>query len=54
MSRSAVWLSFLALGLGVVSSAGAQSPAEARAARAYDVAVKGGPLTLHAFLDQFP
>ncbi|MGB6973749.1 MAG: adenosine deaminase [Terracidiphilus sp.] len=28
--------------------------AEARAARAYDAAVKGGPLTLRAFLDQFP
>ncbi|HEV2215569.1 MAG TPA: adenosine deaminase [Terracidiphilus sp.] len=28
--------------------------AETRAARAYDAAVKGGPLTLRAFLDQFP
>jgi len=28
--------------------------AEARATRAYDVSVKGGPLTLRAFLDQFP
>jgi adenosine deaminase len=32
----------------------AQTPAEARAAHAYDVAVKAGPLALHAFLDQFP
>ncbi len=31
-----------------------QSPAELHAARAYDSAVKGGPLTLHAFLDPFP
>lgn len=36
------------------SAATAQSPAELRAAHAYDVAVRGGPLTLHAFLDQFP
>ena len=28
--------------------------AEARAAHAYEVAVKAGPLALHAFLDQFP
>lgn len=28
--------------------------AEVRAARAFDAAVKGGPLTLRAFLDQFP
>jgi adenosine deaminase len=27
---------------------------EARAAHAYDVAVRGGPLTLHAFLQEFP
>jgi adenosine deaminase len=32
----------------------AQTGTEARAARAYDAAVKGGPLALHAFLDQFP
>ncbi len=31
-----------------------QSPAELRATRAYGAAVKGGPLTLRAFLDQFP
>jgi adenosine deaminase len=36
------------------ATAGAQSPAEARAGRAYDVAAKAGPLALHAFLDQFP
>jgi adenosine deaminase len=35
-------------------AAAAQSPAELRAAHAYDAAAKGGPLTLHAFLDQFP
>jgi adenosine deaminase len=32
----------------------AQTAAEARAAHAYAVAAKGGPLALHAFLDQFP
>ncbi|MFZ0744964.1 MAG: adenosine deaminase [Terracidiphilus sp.] len=32
----------------------ARPAAEERAARAYETAVKGGPLTLHAFLDQFP
>src|ERR1017187_5645922 len=37
-----------------VAAAGAQSPTEARAAHAYDAAVKAGPLALHAFLDQFP
>jgi adenosine deaminase len=35
-------------------TAAAQSPAEARAAHAYEAAVKAGPLALHAFLDQFP
>jgi adenosine deaminase len=34
--------------------AGAQSPAESRTARAYEAAVKAGPLALHAFLNQFP
>ncbi|HUB30369.1 MAG TPA: hypothetical protein VL967_11745 [Terracidiphilus sp.] len=37
-----------------VLSLHAQSPAEARAERAYNAAVKSGPLTVHAFLDQFP
>ena len=32
----------------------AAGAAELRAAQAYDVAAKGGPLTLRAFLDQFP
>lgn len=36
------------------SAAAAQTPAELRAEHAYDAAVKGGPLALHAFLDQFP
>jgi len=31
-----------------------RSGGEARAAHAYETAVKGGPLALHAFLDQFP
>jgi adenosine deaminase len=44
----------LALSLAGVPVLQAQSASEARAARAYDVAVKGGPLTLNAFLDQFP
>ena len=42
------------LALVVVSAVRAQSPAEVRAARAYDAAVQGGPLALDAFLDQFP
>jgi len=37
-----------------VVAAGAQSPNETRVARAYEAAVKAGPLALHAFLDQFP
>jgi adenosine deaminase len=37
-----------------VLTAQAQTSSEARAARAYDAAVKAGPLDLHAFLDQFP
>lgn len=32
----------------------AQTTSEARAAHAYETAVKAGPLALHAFLDQFP
>lgn len=32
----------------------AQTPADARAARAYEAAVRAGPLAVHAFLDQFP
>ncbi|MGA7857950.1 MAG: adenosine deaminase [Terracidiphilus sp.] len=34
--------------------AAVHAPGEARAVRAYEAAVKGGPLTLRAFLDQFP
>jgi adenosine deaminase len=37
-----------------VTAADTQSPTEARAAHAYEAAVKAGPLALHAFLDQFP
>jgi len=46
--------------LVAIPSLGAQSPAarasepEARAARAYQSAVQGGPLALHAFLADFP
>ncbi len=54
MNRLAVRFALLTLVFSVVGTAVAQSLAEARAARAYEVAVKGGPLTLHAFLDQFP
>jgi adenosine deaminase len=43
-----------ALALAGVPVVQAQTASEARAAHAYDVAVKGGPLTLNAFLDQFP
>lgn len=47
----------LAVSAGVVSAQ--PQPAhrannEARAARAYDVALRGGPLTLYAFLEKFP
>jgi adenosine deaminase len=35
-------------------AAAASSAGEARAAHAYDAAVRGGPLALHAFLAQFP
>jgi adenosine deaminase len=47
-------LVYLALALVSVPAVQAQSATEARAAHAYDVAVKGGPLTLNAFLGQFP
>jgi adenosine deaminase len=43
-----------AMVLLVLSASHAQAPAEARAAHAYDAAVKAGPLALNAFLDQFP
>jgi len=48
-------LACLALVVAAASTALGQNPASAaRAARAYEAAVKGGPLTLRAFLDQFP
>ena len=47
-------LALVALAFCILRTAVAQSPAEARAARAYDAAVKAGPPALHAFLDQFP
>ncbi|MDR3739531.1 MAG: adenosine deaminase [Terracidiphilus sp.] len=49
-------IAFLACVLAAMGGAFAvaQTPAELRAARAYDAAAKGGPLALHAFLDQFP
>ncbi len=49
-----VRLVYLALVLVGVPAVQAQPATEARATHAYDVAVKGGPLTLNAFLDQFP
>src|SRR5579871_4423052 len=54
MNHLAARLAVFALVFPVVSVSVAQSPAELRAERAYDAAVKGGPLTLRAFLDQFP
>ncbi len=54
MNHLAARLALFALVFPVVSVSVAQSPAELRAERAYDAAVKGGPLTLRAFLDQFP
>ena len=48
------WMaSFAFIPLAVISLA-AQTTPEARTARAYETAVKAGPLALHAFLDQFP
>jgi adenosine deaminase len=44
----------LALSAFATSPLGAQTSVEARAAHAYETATKGGPLVLHAFLDQFP
>jgi adenosine deaminase len=49
-----VCLVCFALALAGIPVVQAQTASEARAAHAYDVAVKGGPLTLNAFLDQFP
>jgi adenosine deaminase len=43
-----------AAALHAAPSASPSSAAEVRAVRAYTVAVKGGPLTLRAFLSQFP
>ena len=70
MRRLPVWFSCLALAAGACVSAAAQTPAkrptmqeggaaraavaESRATRAFQEAVAGGPLTLRAFLDQFP
>jgi adenosine deaminase len=57
------FLRFLAVGLPVFAASvslnaqpapAARSVAESRAAHAYEIALKGGPLTLHAFLEQFP
>jgi adenosine deaminase len=53
MSRLTPLCACVAVFLFAVAAAG-QTPAELRAAHAYDAAVKGGPLALHAFLDQFP
>lgn len=51
LARLIVLLAFFASATPFVC---AQTSPEARAARAYDAAVKAGPLALHAFLDQFP
>ncbi|HZB89588.1 MAG TPA: adenosine deaminase [Terracidiphilus sp.] len=53
MKRLTARIVCLAL-FSVAASLPAQSPAELRAARAYDAAAKAGPPALHAFLDQFP
>ncbi len=45
---------FVAFALNAQPPAPTAPGAEARATRAYEAAVKGGPLTLRAFLDQFP
>ncbi len=44
----------LSLSSFAVPALTAQTPAEARAAHAFDAAANAGPLALHAFLDQFP
>jgi len=47
-------LVFLACSASTVPTILAQTEPELRAARAYETAIKAGPLALHAFLDQFP
>src|SRR5579862_986866 len=42
------------LSLIVSAPARTQTPVDARAAQAYEAAVRAGPLAVHAFLDQFP
>ena len=54
MKHRTVRIICLALGVSIPSALYAQAGADARAARAYEAAAKGGPLTLRAFLDQFP
>jgi len=44
----------LALSASLAQALCAQTSPEIRATRAYETAVKAGPLALHAFLDQFP
>jgi len=56
---SSLCLSVLVLTAALAAQSGAKTApraasAEARAARAYDSAVKAGPLAVHAFLAQFP
>lgn len=57
MSRFLCLLTCLGLAVSTVQ-AGAHTAnragSQVRAARAYDAAVRGGPLTLYAFLEQFP
>lgn len=48
------WIASFAVFLLAALSLSAQITPETRAARAYESAVKAGPLALHAFLDQFP
>lgn len=51
----AFFVVIVAGGLSVCAQPALQRPTgEIRAARAYEVAVKGGPLTLRAFLEEFP
>jgi adenosine deaminase len=51
LSRLTVFLVCFASAAAVLR---AQTTPEARASRAYETAVKAGPLALHAFLDRFP
>src|SRR5579863_9443713 len=53
MNTRWLWMGIIA-SIPLTAYAQSKEPSEARAAHAFDAAVKAGPLVLHAFLDQFP